>query len=83
MSTKEKVLLLLNDLGNGIEECDLTKDINLQEFIIDSLQFISFIISLEEKFDIEFPDELLQTDNIKSLNAFCDIIDYCITDQKN
>ena len=81
MNIKNKMIEILNNLGNSITELDGETDIDLQEYIVDSLQFISFILSVEESFGIEFPDEMLQIENIKSLNAFCDIVECCV--QKN
>lgn len=45
-------------------------DVNLQEYITDSMSFISFIIILEEKLGIELPDDLLLYDSIRSMKAF-------------
>lgn len=71
---QDKVLDAIEDMGLFIKRED-GEDINLQEYIIDSLQFISFIIELEKAFNIEFPDELLLYDNIQSLNGLSTLIE--------
>ena len=48
---------------------------DLTEYILDSIQFISFIVELERELNIEFPDELLLYDNIRSLNGFISLIE--------
>jgi len=59
----------------GILVPDDNNDIDLSEYIIDSLQFISFIVEIENKFGIEIPDELLNIENLKSLNGFSQLIE--------
>ena len=56
--------MIKNDINTvlcdmGILVPDDNNDIDLSEYIIDSLQFISFIVEIENKFGIEIPDELL------------------------
>lgn len=82
MNTKETIISIVQDLGNSVDGLDPNKNIDLQLYIIDSLQFISFIISVEEKFDIEFPDEFLLIENVKFLDDFAGVIDYCL-EEKN
>lgn len=48
----------------------MSGDIDLRSYISDSIMFISFIIELEKKLQIEFPDELLLVDSFSSLNGF-------------
>ena len=73
MDTKEKILFVLEEMGINLENAD---DVTpLQKYIVDSIQFITFIISLEEKFSFVFPDEFLSYDSISTLGALCQIID--------
>lgn len=64
-STIESVLF---DLGIMVDSID--EDFDLRDSIQDSIQFISFIVELEQKFEIEIHDELLQFDSIASFNNF-------------
>lgn len=49
-------------------------DINISNYILDSIQFISTIVAIEEKFDIEIPDDLLIIETFNSFNHLIDII---------
>jgi len=50
-------------------------DVDLCEFIEDSITFITFIVELENEFQIEFPDDLLLLETISSLYGLCEIIE--------
>ena len=50
-------------------------DVDLTEFIVESIMFISFIVELEDKLGIEIPEELLDINSIKSLNTFSTILE--------
>lgn len=67
----EKVILELQKLGIIL---DSMEDVNLNDYIDDSLQFISFIVQVEQAFDIVFPDEELLLNSLYSLNGFCELI---------
>lgn len=45
-------------------------DIDLRDYVDDSIIFISLIVELERKFGMEFPDELLLIDKWNSLSGF-------------
>ena len=64
-----KICEVLNESGIMIELGE--DDYDLREYILDSLQFITFIVSLEQTLEIEIGDELLQYDEMASLNNFC------------
>lgn len=75
METRNKIRKILYDMGFSI---DLKNDVNLLEYGMDSLQFIEFVVSVEEEFDIVIPDEALLMDNISSLNGFITYIESII-----
>lgn len=64
----------LSNIGILIDEETIDEDIDLTEYILDSLQFVSFIIELENELNIELPVEVLQYDKIRSLNGFVALI---------
>ena len=47
---------------------------DLSNYIDDSIQFMSFIVNLEEVFEIEIPIELMLLDNFISMEAICSTI---------
>jgi len=51
------------------------EDVDLETYIEDSIQFMSFIVELEQIFNIEFPPELLLFDNFKTINNISLIIE--------
>ena len=56
----------------GCDEDDVTLEANLKEDLdADSLDAVELIMSIEEEFDIEIPDEVAQ--NMKTVK---DIVDY-------
>lgn len=64
---KELIYNILIAMGIYIEKTN--KDVDLTEYIADSLDYISFFVELEEALDIELPDDLFLMDTIKSINA--------------
>lgn len=79
---QNRILNVLNDMGILVVK-DQEEDINLQDYITDSLQFITFIIELEKALEIEFPDELLLYENIRSLDGLASLIEEILKNAKN
>ena len=71
---KNAVIEVLNELGIETEDIG-ENDVDLTEFIVESIMFISFIVELEDKLGIEIPEELLDINSIKSLNTFSTILE--------
>ena len=61
--------------------CFTGEDINLSECVEDSITFMTILVDLEEAFQIEFPDEILQIDCFNSLYNLADIILNLMTKQ--
>lgn len=72
MKYREQIVQVLEEMGILVEKDEM--DVNLQEFIVDSIQFITFIVNVEEKLNLTFPDEYLNYDSIETLAKFCDIL---------
>lgn len=67
----EKLQKIQNCLEeNGIE---VLNDGTLDN--VDSISFISSIVSLEKEFNIEFPDEYLLIEKMNNINNICLIIE--------
>lgn len=70
----KKILIdVFEDAGIYVD-CEEKDDINISNYIKDSIQFISIIVAMEEKLEIEIPDELLELDTFSSFNHLIDII---------
>jgi acyl carrier protein len=58
-------------LMNGTEPADIATDADLvEEYGLDSLQAISFLLAVEDAFDIELDYESLNLDLLRSLREF-------------
>lgn len=51
------------------------EDVDLLLYIEDSIQFISFVVALEQEFNIEFSNELMAFDRFRYLNDICVLIE--------
>lgn len=69
---KKIIMDSLMELGFCIGETE--EDININEYGIDSFTYISFIVMLEEKMGMPFPDELLRFENFSSINGFTNLV---------
>lgn len=67
MEVNQMILDCLEE--NGIEVLDDGKLDN-----VDSFAFISAIVSLEEVFNIEFPDEYLLIEKLSNIDNICIIV---------
>lgn len=63
-SIYEIICNVLDEMGYIIFDDD--DDFNISEYIIDSMQFINFIIKLENKLELELPDDFLVYDMLNS-----------------
>lgn len=75
MNVLSNIVKALENVGIDIGD---NLNIDLREYINSSVLFISFIVELEEMLQIEFPDELLLTDTLSSLDNFCKIVEELI-----
>ncbi len=76
MSVGEKMCELLNGLGYHTTYEELQKDdIDLRDFIADSLEYVSLIVEIENAFEIDLPDEFLDFDVLASLNGIINAVE--------
>lgn len=78
MTIRYKLLDILESNGIYVDRKKNENDIDLRDYITDSIQFISFIVEIEKELNMEFPDEFLLFDKIASLNGFSNIIESII-----
>lgn len=82
-----KIVSSFENIGISLE-CDninylLDNDLNLQDYIFDSLTFITLIISIEEIFEIELPDNISYYDSMSSLKSFMQLLETIIENSNN
>ena len=75
---REEILRSLETIGVHIapDEIEDNDDINLQDYFIDSLMFVSAIVQLEQDFSIEFDEEYLNWEIMSSFNSLVDYLYY-------
>lgn len=79
--TKVKVYEIMKDFINNPEnrlnyDAELLNDdTEIEELGMNSLSYIRMVVSIEETFDIEFEDALLDYKEIKTIGEFIKVID--------
>lgn len=82
MNIREVVLKCLAECNLLIDD-SIATDVDVNEYGIDSLTFVSFIVSLEEELGVEIPDVYLTTDVLRSLNGFVSLVQQFIIDSSS
>lgn len=71
---KNYIFEILDETGIFVDLCDFEKDLDLREYIVDSLQYVYFIVELESRLGIELPNEILLYENLMSINGFANMV---------
>lgn len=79
---KDKLFEILNDMGIICDTEKVTEDIDLRDYIVDSIIFIGFIVEIEAKFNFELDDNVLLYDNLQSMNGFVKMIEEYLNDNQ-
>lgn len=77
--TKEKILEIVNsvqDFEVNVDQCDD----DLLELGLDSIKFIQIIVSLEEAFECEIPDEKLLLTEMNSVNKMLEVLQIAVSE---
>ena len=77
--TKEKILEIVNyvqDMEVTVDQCDD----DLLELGLDSIKFIQIIVSLEETFECEIPDEKLLLTEMNSVNKMLEVLKLAVSE---
>lgn len=77
--TKEKLLEIVNsvqDMEVTVDQCDD----DLLELGLDSIKFIQIIVSLEELFECEIPDEKLLLTEMNSVNKMLEVLKLAVSE---
>ena len=69
---RKRIIICLENIGFVF--FDNLDDINLSEYISDSVEFVQFLVELEEEFNIEIPDDLLGMEILGSINGLSNMI---------
>ena len=77
--TKEEILEIVNsvqDMEVTVDQCDD----DLLEMGLDSIKFIQIIVSLEEAFECEIPDEKLLLTEMNSVNKMLEVLQLAVSE---
>ena len=77
--TKEKILEIVNsvqDVEATVDQCDD----DLLELGLDSIKFIQIILSFEEAFECEIPDEKLLLTEMNSVNKMLEVLQLAVSE---
>lgn len=69
---KKAIFIILENQGIYISNKD--EDVNLLEYLVDSISIIEFIIALEDYFEIEIENEKISYEIFVSINGLCNLI---------
>ncbi|MHC1748511.1 MAG: phosphopantetheine-binding protein [Cellulosilyticaceae bacterium] len=69
---KNEIIKCFNNLGIIVE--DENENFYIKDYIEDSLAFISFIIEIEQKFNIEISDEYLLADAMSTIDDVINMV---------
>ncbi len=71
MDTHKNILDCLINIGCIVDSMEA----NLADVIENSIMFITFIVELEERFKIEFPDEYLIIEKFNTIESVVDLVE--------
>lgn len=80
--TKEMISKIVTSIINETEISDELYGNNLVEMGLDSIRFIQCIVSLEEAFECEIPDDKLFFEKMNTINKMYDVL-LSIDESKN
>jgi len=68
------ILSIKDNIVNLIDEVNIIVDDGGALCNVDSVSYIQLIVALEDAFDIEFPDELLNIAGLKKVDDFATVV---------
>ena len=83
MDEQNKILECLDEIGLIIPDIIDINGIDLSELIKESITFIQFIVLIEEKFGVVFPNDALIIDKLGTIGALVQTINELQKEQIN
>ena len=71
---KKYIFEILDENGIYIDPAEMDEDLDLREYLVDSVQYIYFIVELETRLESELADDCLIYDNLASINGFANMV---------
>ena len=73
---KQQVIACMENIGICVFSTD--ENFRIDDYIIDSIMFVSFIIELEQTFEIEISDAYLNIQRLETLDDVCEMVSRCL-----
>lgn len=77
----KQLISILNEMGYCIFEKD--EDFDIRDYILDSLQFMEFIVRIEDVIEQELSDDFLNYELLLSATAFAKKIECYLEESSN
>lgn len=75
-------MAIMNRIRKNLEENGIEVDDDGGLLNVDSMNFISSIVCLEQEFEIEFPDEYLLIDSLSNIENISVIVEQIISNNQ-
>lgn len=79
---KKIITIVAKNLNDSFDLIEIENSDFIDDFGMDSLDFISIIIELEEEFKIQIPNDLINFDNFRTVLSIETIIDSIMSKKK-
>jgi len=73
---KQQVITSMENIGIFIFDAD--ENFRIDDYIVDSIMFVSFIIELEQMFEIEISDTYLNIQKLETFDDVCEMVYLCL-----
>ena len=80
---REAILNILDEMGILIDDKEKETDFDLSEYFVDSVQFMTFLVEVEDYLGTDLPDDYLLFENYRSFNALCDAWEHIVSETVN
>lgn len=74
MDVREKLIEILSQYGDGY-------DGNFRDIGINSIEFVKILVNMENEFDIEIDDEMLDIEKVPTIDALCEMLEKLIEER--
>lgn len=79
--TVNKILEIVNSYNEGKKWTIEQIDEDITELGIDSIMFVQIVVSLEEYYEIEFPDEKISNEEMNTIRKIYDVLKWVILEK--
>lgn len=74
MDVREKLIEILSQYGDEY-------DGNFRDIGINSIEFVKILVNMENEFDIEIDDEMLDIEKVPTIDTLCEMLEKLIEER--